>query len=34
MLLNNLGQAYAGLGETDTAMIYPGTLYKNRTGKC
>ena len=24
MVLNNMGQAYAGLGETDTAMVYLG----------
>lgn len=28
MLLNNLGQAYAGLGETDTAMVYLGRCMK------
>jgi tetratricopeptide (TPR) repeat protein len=28
MVLNNLGQAYAGLGETDTAMIYFGRCLK------
>ena len=28
MLLNNLGQAYAGLGETDTAMVYLGRCIK------
>jgi tetratricopeptide (TPR) repeat protein len=28
MVLNNLGQAYAGLGETDTAMVYLGRCIK------
>ena len=28
MILNNLGQAYAGLGETDTAMVYLGRCIK------
>jgi tetratricopeptide (TPR) repeat protein len=28
MVLNNLGQAYTGLGETDTAMIYFGRCIK------
>ena len=28
MVLNNLGQAYAGLGETDTAMVYLGRCTK------
>jgi len=28
MVLNNLGQAYAGLGETDTAMVYLGRSIK------